>query len=122
VGFDTYSFEHLDLFYEENFESPLCSNFHEGKDMIGPEQDFCDKVFQPPSFPLSRYITEDVAWKHVPCPKLFLSQDFFLEFKGRLNSLRRSFIYQSFNFPRRSCHSSSSFLFIPSQASGSDKI
>jgi hypothetical protein len=42
-GVDTYSFEHLDLFYEENFLPPLCSNFDEGKDMIFPKQDFCDK-------------------------------------------------------------------------------
>jgi hypothetical protein len=30
-GFDTYSFEHLDLFYEENFQPSLCSNFDEGR-------------------------------------------------------------------------------------------
>jgi hypothetical protein len=33
-GFNTYCFEHLDLFYEENFEPAWCSNFNEGKDMI----------------------------------------------------------------------------------------
>jgi hypothetical protein len=33
-GFDTYSFKHLDLLYEENFQLQLCSNFDEGKDMI----------------------------------------------------------------------------------------
>jgi hypothetical protein len=43
-GFDTYSFEHLDLLYEENFQPPLCSNFDEGKDMIFPEQDFCNEI------------------------------------------------------------------------------
>jgi hypothetical protein len=35
--FDTYSFENLDLLDEENFQPPLCSNFDEGKDMVGPE-------------------------------------------------------------------------------------
>jgi hypothetical protein len=44
-GFDTYSFEHLDLLYEESFQPPLYSNFDEGKDMIFPKQDFCDKTF-----------------------------------------------------------------------------
>jgi hypothetical protein len=36
-GFDTYSPEHLDLFYEEYFKPPLCSNFDEGKDMVCPK-------------------------------------------------------------------------------------
>jgi hypothetical protein len=53
-GFDTYSFEHLDLFYEEDFQPLLCSNFDEGKDMIGLEQDFCDESFHP--FPFSPFI------------------------------------------------------------------
>jgi hypothetical protein len=49
-GFDTYSFEHLDLSYEEEFKPPLCSNFDEGKDMIYPEQYFCYENFQPSPF------------------------------------------------------------------------
>jgi hypothetical protein len=32
--FDTYYFEHLDLFYEEDFKPPLCSNFDEYEAMI----------------------------------------------------------------------------------------
>jgi hypothetical protein len=56
-----------------------------------------------------------------------LSQDvskenFFLEFKGRLNALRKSLISRSFNLPLSNCQSSSRFLFIPFQALGSDKI
>jgi hypothetical protein len=49
-GFETYSFEHLDLFYEEYFQPPLCSNFDEGKDMIGLEKGFSDESFQPIPF------------------------------------------------------------------------
>jgi hypothetical protein len=45
--FDAYSFEHLDLFYEENFQPSLCSNFDKGEDMVSLEKDFCDKNFQP---------------------------------------------------------------------------
>jgi hypothetical protein len=33
-GFDTYSFEHLDLFYEEDFQPHLCSNLDEDEVMI----------------------------------------------------------------------------------------
>jgi hypothetical protein len=49
-GFDTYSFEHLDLFYEEYFQPPLCSNFDEGEAMIFLEKDFCDESFHPSPF------------------------------------------------------------------------
>jgi hypothetical protein len=35
-GFNTYSFDHLDLLNEEDFQPLLCSNFNEGKDMICP--------------------------------------------------------------------------------------
>jgi hypothetical protein len=33
-GCDTYSFEHLELFYEEDFQPPLCSDFDEHEAMI----------------------------------------------------------------------------------------
>jgi hypothetical protein len=36
-GFDTYYFEHLDLFYGEDFQPPLCSNFDEDEAMICTE-------------------------------------------------------------------------------------
>jgi hypothetical protein len=49
-GFDTYSFENLDLFYEENFQPPLCYDFDEGNDMIFQERDFLDEGFQPYPF------------------------------------------------------------------------
>jgi hypothetical protein len=68
--FDTYSFEHLDLLDEEDFQPSLCSNFDEGEDMIFPKQDFCDEIFQPSSFPSSRHVIEDAAGKHIPYPRL----------------------------------------------------
>jgi hypothetical protein len=48
--FDTYSFEHLDLFYEEYFQPPLCSNFDEDEALICPKQDFHDESSHPSSF------------------------------------------------------------------------
>jgi len=49
--FDTCNFEHLDVFYQEEFQPSMFSNFHEGKDMIFLEQDFYDDSFHP--FPFS---------------------------------------------------------------------
>ena len=31
--FDEYPFEHLDLFYEEDYQLPLCSNFDKSEDV-----------------------------------------------------------------------------------------
>jgi hypothetical protein len=42
--FDEYSFEHLDLFYEEDYQQPLCSNIDKGEDVSCLKQDTCDKV------------------------------------------------------------------------------
>jgi hypothetical protein len=44
--------------------------------MIFPEQDFCDEIFQPSSFPSSHYVTEDATGKHIPCPRLSLGKNF----------------------------------------------
>jgi hypothetical protein len=91
--------------------------------MVCPMQDACDEVFQPPSFiPSSHYVTKDAAGRHASCLKFSPGQSLFLEFKGRLNALRKSFISQSFNFPLISCQSSSRFLLVPSQTSGSDEV
>jgi hypothetical protein len=47
-NFDEYSFEHLDLFYEEEYQPPLCSNLNKGKDIIFPNNGTSDKVLQTP--------------------------------------------------------------------------
>jgi hypothetical protein len=104
----------LDLLNEEYLQPLLCSDFDEGNDVIFQEHDSCDEDFQPSSFPLSHYVTEDVVGKHVPCPKLSPRQIKLLEFKGRLNALRRSLASQSFILPLSNYQSSSRFLFIPS--------
>jgi hypothetical protein len=44
--FDEYSFEHLDLFYEEDYQPSLCSDLDKGEDVAFLKHDACDKVFQ----------------------------------------------------------------------------
>jgi hypothetical protein len=110
-GFDTYSFEHLDLFYEEDFQPPMCSNFDEGEVMICMEQDFCDEIFQYSSFPSSLYATKYAYGKKK-----------FLEFKGRLDALRRNLTSHFFSLLSSDYQSSSRFFFIPSQALESDEV
>jgi hypothetical protein len=97
--FDECSFEHLDLFYEEYYQPLLCSDLDKGEDIAFLNQDTCDEVFQLPSITLSRYVTKDAVGKHVPCPSFSLGQSLLLELKGRLNTLRRSLLSQSFKSP-----------------------
>jgi hypothetical protein len=104
--FDEYSFEHLDLFYEEDNQPSLCSDLDKGEDVACLKQGTCDKASQLTSTTLPRYVTKGVVVKHVPCPKFSLGQSLPLEFKGRLNTLRRSLLSQSFSFPLKNCQSS----------------
>jgi hypothetical protein len=69
--FDEYSFEHLDLFYEEDYQPPLCSDLDRGEDIAFPKQGTCDKVLQPPSITLPRYVIKGVVGKHVPCLEFY---------------------------------------------------
>jgi hypothetical protein len=120
--FDEYSFEHLDLFHEEDYQPPLCSDLDKGEDIACLKQGTCDKVFQPPSITLPRYVTKGAVGKHVPCLKFSPGKSLLLEFKGRLNALRRNLLSQYSNLPLRSCRSSSRFLLVPSQTSGCDDV
>jgi hypothetical protein len=54
--------------------------------------------------------------------KFSLGKSLLLEFKGRLNTLRRSLLSQSFIFPLKNFQSSSRFLLVPSQTSGCDDV
>jgi hypothetical protein len=120
--FNEYSFEHLNLFYEEYYQPQLCSNLYQGKDVAFLKNDTCDKVLQLPSITLPRYVTKDVVGKHVPFPKFSLRKSLILEFKGRLNSLRRILLSQSFIFPLKNFQSFSRLLLVPSQTSECDDI
>jgi hypothetical protein len=117
-----YSFEHLDLFYEEEFQLSIFSNLDEDEVMIFPEQDSLDETFQALYFPLSLYVTEDADKKHAPCPKLSLRKKIFLEFKGRLDALRINLMSHSFSLPSSNYQSSSRFLFISSRVLVSDEV
>jgi hypothetical protein len=112
--FDEYSSEHLDLFYEENFQPSFCS---ESEEVACLKQNTCDEIFHLPLITLPRYVTEGMVWKHIPYPKSSVGQILLLDFRGRFGTLRRSFLSQSSNFPLRSCQSPFRFLLIPSQAS-----
>jgi hypothetical protein len=120
--FDEYSFEHLDLFHEEYYQPLLCSDIDKGEDIACPKKDTCDKVFQPPSITFPRYVTKYAVGKYVPCLEFSLRQRLLLEFKGRLNTSRRSLLSQSFNLPLRNCQSSSRFLLVPSQTSECEDV
>jgi hypothetical protein len=119
--FDGYSFDHFDLFYEEDYQLSLCSNFYKGEDVACLKHETCDKVLQLPPIALPRYVTKDAVREHVSCFKFSLGKNFTLEFKGRLNSLR-SLLSQSFIFPLRSCKLPSKFLLIHSHTPGSDDV
>jgi hypothetical protein len=120
--FDEYSFEDLDLFYEEYYQPPLCSYLKKGEDISFLKQNTCDKVVQCPPITLPRYVTKDTVEEHVYCTKFSLRWSLLLEFKGRLNALRRSLLSQLFNSPLISFQSSSRFLLVPSQTLGIDDI
>jgi hypothetical protein len=113
--FDEYSFENLDLFYEEYYQPLLCSDLDKGEDIAFPKKDTCNKVFQPPSITLPHYVTKHAVGKYVPCLEFSLRKRLLLEFKGRLNTSRRSLLSQPFSLPLRNCQSSSRFLLVPSR-------
>ena len=120
--FDEYSSEHLDLFHEEDYQPPLCSDLDRGEDIAFLKQGTSDKVLQPPSITLPRYVIKGVVGKHVPCFMFYPLQSLLLESKGRLNTLKRSLLSQSFNLPLRNSQPSSRFLLVLSQNLGCDEV
>jgi hypothetical protein len=120
--FDEYSFQHLDLFYEEDYQPPLCSNIDRGEDIVWPKQGTCGKVLQPHSITLPHYVTKGVVGNYVPCLEFSSGKSLLLEFKGRFNTLRRSLFSHSFNLPLRNCQSPFRFLLVPSQTLGCEDV
>jgi hypothetical protein len=112
---DEYSSEHLDLFHEEDYQPPLCSDLDRSKDILCPKKDPCDNVLQPPSNTLPCCVIKGVVEKYVFGIKFPLRQT--LKFKARLNTSRRSMSSQYFNLPLRTSQSPSRFLLFPSQTS-----
>ena len=97
--FDDYSSEHLDLFHEEDYQPPMCSDLDRSKDIVCPKKDPCDNVLQPPLITLSCCVIKGVVGKYVFCIKFPLRKT--LKFKARLNTSRRSLSSQFFNLPLR---------------------
>ena len=84
--FDDYSSEHLDLFHEEDYQPPLCSDLG-SKSNVCRKKDSCDTFLQPPLITLPFYVIKGVVGKYVLCIEFPLRQT--LEFKGRLNTSRK---------------------------------
>jgi hypothetical protein len=118
--FDEYSSEHLDLFHEEYYQPPLCSDLGRRKNNVCLKKDSCDGFLQPPPITLPCCIIKGVVGKFVFCIEFPLRQT--LEFKGRLNTSRKSLSSQPFNLPLRVCQSSSRSLSIPSRVSDYEDI
>jgi hypothetical protein len=87
--FDDCSSEHLDLFYEENYQPSLCSYIDKNEEFTSPKKDTCDNIFHLPLITLPCYVTEGVVWKHVPYPKSPIRQNLILDFRGKLSTSRR---------------------------------
>jgi hypothetical protein len=118
--FDEYSSEHLDLFHGEDYQPPLCSGLDRSKDFVCLKKDTCDIFLQPPSITLPYCVIKGVVGKYVFCIEFPLRQT--LEFKGRLNTSRKSLSSQPFNLPLRICQSSSRSLSIPSRVSDYEDV
>jgi hypothetical protein len=55
--FDEYSFEHSDLFYEENYQPSLCSDLNKSEEVSFLKKDTWDNIFHLPLITLPRYVT-----------------------------------------------------------------
>jgi hypothetical protein len=120
--FDDCSSEHLDLFYEENYQPSLCSDIDKNEEVTSLKQDTCDKIFHPPLITLPCFVTEGMVWKHVPFPKSPVRQNLILDFRGKLSTSRKSLLSQFSSFPFRNGQSSFQFLLIPSQTSNCEDV
>jgi hypothetical protein len=103
----------LDLFHEEDYQPPLCSDLDRSKDIVCPKKDPCDNIFLPPAITLPCCVIKGVVGKYVFCIKFPLMQT--LKFKARLNTSRRNMKPQSFNLRLRTSQSPFRFLLFPSQ-------
>jgi hypothetical protein len=98
----------------------LCSNLDKSKNIVCLKKDSCGSFLQPPPITLPCCVIEGVVGKFVFCIDFPLRQA--LEFKGRLNTSRKSFSSQPFNLPLRVCQSSSRSLSIPSRVSDCEDV
>jgi hypothetical protein len=113
--FDDCSSEHLDLFYEDDYQSPLCSDFDTSKNIVCLKKDSHDFSLQPPVTTLPCLSIKGVVGKYIFHVELPLRQT--LDSKGRLDTASLSQLSQFFNFPLVVCQSSPRSLSIPSLTS-----
>ena len=63
--FDDCSSEHLDLFCEDNYQSPLCSDFDTNKNIVCLKKDSHDFSLQPPVITLPWFSIKGVVGKYI---------------------------------------------------------
>jgi hypothetical protein len=111
--FEEYSSKHLDSFYVEDYQPPLCSVFYGSKNIVCLKKDSCDLFLQPPVITLPCYFIKGVVGNCSFCFEFPLKQT--QESKGWLKTTDFSLSSQIFNLPLRICKSSDTSLSIPSQ-------
>jgi hypothetical protein len=118
--FDDCSSEHLDLFYEDDYQPPLCSSFDRSKNIVCLKRDSHDIFLQPPLITLPCCIIKGVVGNYTFCIEFPLKQT--RESKDWLKTTDFSLSSHFFNFPLRVCQLSARSLSIPSQASGHEDV
>ena len=110
--FDDCSSEHLDLFYEDDYQPPLCSNFDTSKNIVCLKKVSHDFSLQQPVITLPCLSIKGVVGKYIFYVEFPLRQT--LDSKGRLDTASLSQLSQFFNFPLIVCQSSARSLSTPS--------
>jgi hypothetical protein len=119
-AFDEYSFEHLDLPYEDDYQLPLCSDFDRSKNIGCLMKDSHDFSPHPPLITLPCFSIKGVVGMYL----------FYVEFpprktldsKGCLGTTSLSQLSQFFNFPLIVCQSSTRYLSTPSLTSEREDV
>jgi hypothetical protein len=119
-AFDEYSFEHLDLPYEDHYHQPLCSDFDRSKNIVCLKKDSRDLFLQLPVITFSCFSIRGVVGKYIFNVEFPLRKT--LDSKGWLGTASLSQLSQFLNFPLIACHSSARSLSIPSLTSECEDI
>jgi hypothetical protein len=72
--YDDYSSKHLDLFYEDGYQPPLCSSFDRSKNVVCLKRDSHDIFLQPPLITLPCCIIKGVVGNYIFCIEFPLKQ------------------------------------------------
>jgi hypothetical protein len=107
--FDDCSFEHLDLFCEDDYQTPICSDFGTSENVVCLGKVSHSFSLQPPFATLPCLSIKGVLGKYIFNVEFPFRQT--LSSKGWLNTVCFS---QFFNFPLIVCQSSAKSLSIPS--------